>query len=183
MSGCASRIAAIPSRNSGWSSTARILIAVIRYSAGSIAPILPAGSGTDVGDHRGHSQADLRAVTGAAPHVQFRSHRFRPFAHARQPPVVASAALLEDLVSDSFPIVLHRNAKFVVAVSNGDVDPRGLGVTERIAKRLPGDAVNLVTLDRLKLPRVAFDFDFNSWRPAFRWSGSQLFGQGRDRAR
>ena len=74
------------------------------------------------------------------------------FPHARQTVVAARPLCLEHRAVDAPAAILHAQPELIAAVADVHVDARRLRVLERIAERLDGDLVDLVTEDR---PEVA----------------------------
>ena len=58
---------------------------------------------------------------------------------------------------DPLAIVAHAQAELLVVVADVDLDPSGLRVPERISQRFRRNLVDLVTKDRVQVPRLSLD--------------------------
>ena len=58
---------------------------------------------------------------------------------------------------DAFPVVPHPQSEFIVVVADLDLDQSGLRVTKSIPQRFRRNLVDLVTKDRVQVPRLSFD--------------------------
>ena len=65
----------------------------------------------------------------------------------------------KDLRIDAFAVVPHPQSEFIVVVTDLDLDQPGLRVTKSIPQRFRRNLVDLVTEDRVQVPRLSFDAD------------------------
>src|SRR5271157_1685519 len=101
---------AIPSRNRGWSSTARIRIefgsGLTLSSSSSSQKCEPAGrTRFCVGQGRGNHDLGLGAGIDSAPDNQSAANKFGAFVHARQAIVSLTRACIQNLLVDTFAVV------------------------------------------------------------------------------
>ena len=60
---------------------------------------------------------------------------------------------------DTLSVVPHPQSEFIAVVTDLDLDPSGLRVTESIPQRFPRNLVDLVTKNRMQVPRFPLDLD------------------------
>src|ERR1700739_1411827 len=168
-------IAAIPSRNRGWSSTlktrirARSLICASRFLLRALVrrnsePWLREPSPPPIGwrilenDVTRNGKLDFGPGRGGAHHSEFRADSFRPLSHSRESPVCLPPET-KQLRLDPATVVADRNPQPVCGVFELHLDAARAGMPEGIDKRLPSDAVNLIANNRLQGVRRALDND------------------------
>src|SRR5260370_29506820 len=106
----------MPSRNNGWSSTARIgirlgLLLMILARALAVKP-KPCASGKGfIGNGPWNAKIHLSACTGFTPHFQLPSDVLGAFTHSRQAPVPGASAVLKDLWSNALSVVPEAQTK------------------------------------------------------------------------
>ena len=89
----------------------------------------------------------------------------------------------ENLSIDAFSVVPHPQSEFIVVVADLDLDQSGLRVTKSIPQRFRRNLVDLVTKDRVQVPRLSFDPDAECRRRVGARVGRELVAQGSDRYR
>ena len=84
---------------------------------------------------------------------------------------------------DPLAIVAHAQAELFVVVADLDLDPSGMRVPEGIPKGFRSNLVDLVTDDRVQIPRLALHCHTECRRLAGARVGRELVAKGPDRER
>ena len=105
------------------------------------------------------AQLHLRACADFAPHRQGASNRGGALRHAAQSVVSFDTLGREHRRIDALAVVPHPQSEFIVVVADLDLDPPGLRVPKRIPQRFRRNLVDLVTNDRVQVPRLSLDRD------------------------
>ena len=100
------------------------------------------------------AQLHLRPSADFAPHRQFPSDQRGAFRHAAQSVVSLETLIGEHRRIDALAIVTHAQSELLVVVANLGLDLPGLRVPEGIAKGFRSNLVDLVTNDRVQIPRL-----------------------------
>src|SRR5260370_5242698 len=143
----------MPSRNNGWSSTARIgirlgLLLMILARALAVKP-KPCASGKGfIGNGPWNAKIHLSACTGFTPHFQLPSDVLGAFTHSRQAPVPGASAVLKELWSNALSVVPEAQTKQRFTICDLRFYVTRLCMAEGISQRLPRNAVYLVAENR-----------------------------------
>ena len=89
----------------------------------------------------------------------------------------------EDCLIDPLAVVSHPQSEVIAVVTDLDLHPHGLRVTKSIPQRFRRNLVDLVTKDRVQLPRLSLDRDAECRRWVCARVGCELVAQGSDRHR
>ena len=84
---------------------------------------------------------------------------------------------------DALPIVPHPQSEFIVVVTDLDLDPPGLRVPKSIPQGFRRNLVDLVTKDRVQIPRLPLDADAECRRRGAARIGCEPVAEGSDRDR
>jgi len=101
-----------------------------------------------------NAQFDFRARAYFAPHFESPADLFSALAHARQTPM-SVASRLQEVRVNAFSIIPDTQSKKTFAVGDIRFDFTCLGVAERISQRLPRNTINVVSENRMQVPRFA----------------------------
>src|SRR5216684_1755216 len=187
MSGWVARRAAIPLRNRGWSSTARIRIELGPVVMGSVSstssPEHPTARNRQFsvcdGGRNGHFS--LRAGVEFTPDRQLASLKFGAFVHTRQTIVSGAPASIQDRRINALAVVPYPQPKLPLVVANFHFDPLRVRVAECITQRLTGNPVDFVPRQRSEIARHALHEHPAGGRILAGWSGCEFFSKGADR--
>ena len=76
-----------------------------------------------------------------------------------QPEVPGTSLCGQEVWVDSLAIIANPQSKLMLIITELHFNLLRLGMSECIAQRLTCDAVDLVTHDRVQIPRCAFDIN------------------------
>src|SRR5580700_11259586 len=127
----------MPSRNIGWSSTARIrirlgLVLMILFRSLTEKPETGPGGGCLIGDGSWNAQLYLCAGSEFTPDRQLRSDLFGALADSWQAPVPGTSAVFNDAWVNALSIIAEAQTKRF-AIHNFRLDMSGLCVAESIS--------------------------------------------------
>ena len=89
----------------------------------------------------------------------------------------------EHRLIDALAVVSHPQSEVIAVVADLDLDPSGLRVPKSIPQRFRRNLVDLVTKDRVQVPRLSLDRDAECGRLGRARVGCELVAQGSDRHR
>src|SRR6266700_6142606 len=148
MSGWVARRAAIPLRNRGWSSTARIRIelgpVVMSSVSSTSAPEHPTARCGRFGvrDGGGNGQLGLHTGVEFTPDRELTSHKFGAFVHTRQTVVSGAPASIQERRINALAVVPHPQPKLPLVVADFHFYSLRVCVSECITQRLASDPVD-----------------------------------------
>src|ERR1700728_563970 len=104
-----------------------------------------------VGNRAFYAQFDFRPTSPSAPDGQLRADLFGALTHSGQA-VMAGAPLLQDFRCNALPIVPNPQLE-LVCVDQFGFNVLRQSVAEGISQSLASNAINLVSNDRMQIPR------------------------------
>jgi hypothetical protein len=91
-----------------------------------------------------------------APHLQVRPEALRALVHTRETPVSAAPRGIESLGIDADAVIPDPHIETLLTIDELDGDPAGTRVLDRIAHRLPGNAIGVVSYEWRERPGLTF---------------------------
>ncbi len=110
------------------------------------------------------------------PHRQLAAQQFGAFAHATHP-VVSGARVFQMLRVNALPVVPHPQPELSFVIVDFHFHPLRIRVLEGIAHGLACNAVDLVSRDRMQVPRRAFHLHIKLGAIGVRLTAPEFFAQ------